>query len=73
MMQERQGDLFDVMELDEYDAAEAAARLAADLGDDSDSRAAQNYLTFINNKSSIYNAIQTRKNNALEFYVSYDN
>ncbi|MCB1671978.1 MAG: hypothetical protein R3F41_00255 [Gammaproteobacteria bacterium] len=61
-----------LVELDEYTNAEAAARRSADLGDESDRRSANNYLNFINAQRSRYNAIQQRKNNAIDFYVAYD-
>ncbi len=61
-----------LVELDEYGNAEAAARRAADLGDEGDQRAARNYLNFINAQRNRYNAIQQRKNNAIDFYVAYD-
>lgn len=61
-----------LVELDEYTAAEAAARLSADLGDESDARAARNYLNFINAQRNRYNAISQRKANAIDFYVAYD-
>lgn len=59
-------------ELDEYTEAEAAARRAADLGDESERRAANNYLNFINAQRNRYNVIQQRKANAIDFYVAYD-
>ena len=61
-----------LVELDEYDAAETAARRSADLGDESDRRAANNYLNFIDAQSARYNAIQARKANVMDFYVAYD-
>jgi hypothetical protein len=61
-----------LVELDEYDEAEAAARRSADLGDESDNRAANNYLNFISAQAARYNAIQARKQNVIDFYVAYD-
>ncbi len=61
-----------LVELDEYDEAEAAARRSADLGDESDNRAANNYLNFISAQAARYNAIQQRKQNVIDFYVAYD-
>jgi len=61
-----------LVELDEYDDAETAARRSADLGDESDQRAANNYLNFISAQAGRYNAIEARKANVLDFYVAYD-
>ena len=61
-----------LVELDLYDEATAAAKKSADLGDTSEQTAANNYLKFIQGQQARYNAIQGRKENALEFYVSYD-
>ena len=58
--------------MDEYDDAEAAARRSADLGDENDNRAANNYLNFISAQAARYNAIQQRKQNVIDFYVAYD-
>ena len=61
-----------LVELDEYEDAETAARRSADLGDESDRRAANNYLNFIEAQANRYNAIQARKANVMDFYVAYD-
>jgi len=61
-----------LVELDEYEDAETAARRSADIGDESDQRAANNYLNFIRAQAARYNAIQQRKANVIDFYVAYD-
>lgn len=61
-----------LVELDEYDDAAAAARRSADIGGESDQRAARNYLNFIQGQQNRYNAIERRKANVIDFYVSYD-
>lgn len=61
-----------LVELDEYDAAAQAARRASDLGDENERRAAQSYLRFIEGQKARYDTIQRRKQDVLEFYVSYD-
>jgi len=61
-----------LVEFDEYDEAAAATRLSADLGDESERNAANSYLRFIEGQHARYNAIQGRKNNVLDFYISYD-
>jgi tetratricopeptide (TPR) repeat protein len=61
-----------LVELDRYDEAAAAARRSADLGDESEQRAANSYLRFIEGQQNRYNAIQERKARVLDFYVAYD-
>jgi len=60
-----------LLELDDFDGARAAARQAADSGDEGDRQAAQSYLTFINNTEQRYNVINERKQNSIEFYETY--
>lgn len=61
-----------LVELDEYnDAAEAASR-SADLGDTNEQTAANSYLRFIQGQRDRYNAIQSRKQNVIDYYISYD-
>lgn len=60
-----------LLELDDFEGARAAARQAADSGDENDRRAADNYLTFINNSEQRHNIIQERKQNSIEFFESY--
>jgi len=61
-----------LVELDEYDDAATATRTSADLGDESERSAANNYLRFVEGQQARYNAIENRKNNVLDFYISYD-
>jgi len=61
-----------LVELDEYDDAVSATRTSADLGDEGERSAANNYLRFVQGQQARYNAIENRKNNVLDFYISYD-
>jgi tetratricopeptide (TPR) repeat protein len=60
-----------LVELDQYDEAEAAARRAADLGDNSEQTAANSYITFIRGQAARYNAIQQRRQAVEEFMETY--
>jgi len=61
-----------LVELDQYDDAAQAARRASDLGDENERRAAQNYLRFIESQKARFEALERRKADALDFYISYD-
>jgi tetratricopeptide (TPR) repeat protein len=61
-----------LVELDEYDAALTAARRSSDLGSESERRAAQSYVRFIEGQKARFEAIERRKADVLDFYVSYD-
>ncbi|MEX2468286.1 MAG: hypothetical protein WD396_00885 [Pseudohongiellaceae bacterium] len=60
-----------LLELNDFEGARAAARQAADSGDENDRRAADNYLTFINGTEQRHNIIQERKQNSIEFFEPY--
>ena len=60
-----------LLELDDFEGARAAARQAADTGDENDRRAANSYLTFIDNSEQRHNVIQERKQNSIEFFEPY--
>ncbi|GAB5498294.1 MAG: hypothetical protein PsegKO_06050 [Pseudohongiellaceae bacterium] len=59
------------IELDDFEGALAAARQAADAGDESAREAANNYITFIEGSQQRYNVIQRRKEESIDFYESY--
>jgi tetratricopeptide (TPR) repeat protein len=61
-----------LVELDRYEEAATQSRRAADLGTENQRRAAQTYLRFIEGQRARYVAIQTRKADVLDFYISYD-
>ena len=60
-----------LVELDRYEDAEAAARRAADLGDNNEQSAANGYLSFIEGQARRYNAIQQRREAVEEFMETY--
>lgn len=55
-----------LVELDDFDAAAAAARKAQDLGESS----ARSFLTYIENSKQRFNVLKQRKEEAIEFYRS---
>jgi tetratricopeptide (TPR) repeat protein len=61
-----------LVEIDRFDDAAAATRRSSDLGDESDRSSAASYLRFIEGQQARHNAIQARKAEVLDFYVSYD-
>lgn len=60
-----------LLELDDFDGARSAARQASDAGDENDRNAAQQYLNFIANTERVYDIIQERKAEAIDFYQPY--
>ncbi len=61
-----------LVELDRFEEAARMASRAAEAGDRSDQTNANNYLRYVQNQQARHNAIQTRKQNAIEFYRSYN-
>lgn len=59
------------LELDRFDEADAAARRAADMGSSGTQRAATTYLNAIAGTRARHNTIQTRKQEAIDFYRPY--
>ncbi|MFT4861372.1 MAG: lipopolysaccharide biosynthesis regulator YciM [Pseudohongiellaceae bacterium] len=60
-----------LLELDEFDAAEQAAKDSAEAGDRRAQESASNYINFITATRSRTNLIATRKAEAIDFYESY--
>lgn len=60
-----------LVELDQFDAAAAAARRASDLGNENERRAADSYIRFIEGQKARHEAIQNRKAQVLDFYQPY--
>lgn len=60
-----------LLELNEFDAAEKAARDSAEAGDRRAQEAANNYINFITATRNRTNLIATRKADAIDFYESY--
>ena len=60
-----------LVELNQYEEAEAAARRAADLGDSNEQTAANSYIRFIEGQSARFNAIQQRRQQVEEFMETY--
>ena len=60
-----------LIELDDFDGALDAARQSADAGNETESRSANDYITFINSTQERYNIIEERKADAIDFYRPY--
>jgi hypothetical protein len=60
-----------LLELDEFEAALAAARQAADASDEDDRSAANNYIGFINSSRERFNVLEERRQDAIDFYETY--
>ncbi len=60
-----------LLEMDEFDAAEQAAKDSAEAGDRRAQEAANNYISFITATRARTNLIASRKADAIDFYESY--
>ncbi|GJM14500.1 MAG: hypothetical protein DHS20C12_29030 [Pseudohongiella sp.] len=60
-----------LLEVDEFDRATEAARTAADLGSERDRNTANTYIRAIASTQTRYNTIETRKQEAIDFYIAY--
>jgi tetratricopeptide (TPR) repeat protein len=60
-----------LVELDDYDGAESAARQASDAGDESDRESATQYLRYIDGVRNRFNVLRQRREDAGEFYQAY--
>ncbi len=60
-----------MLELDEFEAAEEAAKDSAEAGDRRAQEAANNYIRFITSTRDRFNVIAERKADAIDFYEDY--
>jgi len=60
-----------LLELDEFEAALAAATEAADIGDERARNSANSYITYINSTKSRFDVLAERRQLAIDFYEPY--